>query len=586
MTLGPTVELAPFPAPAEPARRRSFAPAALRAVGVLLVCGVAYALFLGGLRLRHYVFEQTVNIRFVNDARNAMNWGNEVNNEGLFQIYDNDAVGLTPRNLKKLDYPPLRLAIAGRWMAWTKSHFPGPQRPWSAGDYAYIEPMLKLNTVAELISSVFVFMLIRMWRIRWDDANRLPTAAPRAFRGVIPGLIGAAIFWLNPGVLWVSHAWPQWDVWLTPFFLAAVLLACVDAWFAAGMCIAIGACLKGQILLALPTLLLWPIFRMKLDAVLMLIAGVVFTFAAVLFNWLHPSHTAIAWLILFITGAAATVPFVLRLKLKPMWLAACAIAAIPLALPWTSSASWSLRLVPVAMLGALLTSHWLPRRLVPGVYALVIGICVFMTIPLYAASRSWYDVGFEFGTRKFMIVANDGTDNLPGILQETGVLGLSNEGNPNVPVDVPLVGPITFRNLMLSIFALCLLISGIGAAIHSKRNDPRFLVAMVVPWVCMFALLTQLNNRYLIWAAGFSALLAGVGVGMSVLGLILSVISCMGMAQIMYTYNGAYARNFPDTQQMKQYMDTLNPNLGWLVLVIAAVYLYVAVTPSRSTRWA
>jgi hypothetical protein len=586
MTLSPTVEVAPLPAPAEPARRRSFAPAALRTLGVLLVCAAAYALFLAGLRLRHYVFEQSVNIRFVNDARNAMNWGNEVNNEGIFQIYDNDAIGKTPRDFKRLDYPPLRLAIAGKWMAWTKSHFPSPQRPWGAGDYAYIEPMLMLNTVAELISSVFVFMLIRMWRIRWDNANRPPTVAPRAFRGVIPGLIGAAIFWLNPGVLWVSHAWPQWDVWLAPFFLAAVLLACVDAWFAAGMCIAIGACLKGQILLALPTLLLWPIFRMKLDAVLMLIAGLVFTFAAILFNWLHPSRTAIVWLILFITGAAALAPLAFKLKLKPLWLAACAIAAIPLALPWTSSVSGSLRLVPVALLGILAASHWLPRRLVPGVYALVVGICVFMTIPLYGASRSWYDVGFEFGTRKFMIVANDGTDNLPGILQETGILGLSDEGNPNVPVHLPLVGPITFRNLMFSIFALCLLVSGIGAAIHSKRSDPRFLVAMVVPWVCMFALLTQLNNRYLIWAAGFSALLAGISVGLSVLGLMLSVISCMGMAQIMYTYNGTYARSFPDAQQMKQYMDALNPNLGWLVLVIAAIYLYVAVTPSRSTRWA
>jgi hypothetical protein len=110
---------------------------------------------------------------------------------------------------------------------------------------------------------------------------------------------------------------------------------------------------------------------------------------------------------------------------------------------------------------------------------------------------------------------------------------------------------------------------------HERRNDPRFLVALVTPWLCWFALLTQLNNRYLIWAAGFSGLLVGVSWGMTLLGVITSVIGWLAINDILHWSGG-----HPQTTRM---LNVINSQMIWPILLLAAIYLYMAVAP-RSRR--
>ena len=47
------------------------------------------------------------------------------------------------------------------------------------------------------------------------------------------------LLWLNFAVLIDAHAWPQWDVWLLPFFLGAMWAASTRRWMLAGFVFAL-----------------------------------------------------------------------------------------------------------------------------------------------------------------------------------------------------------------------------------------------------------------------------------------------------------------------------------------------------------
>src|SRR5262249_42525590 len=202
----------------------------LRITGIVILVLIAGLMLWRGLTLRKQAWDETQGVRFQGDVSNGFNWGMTAYRTGLFVMYD----GLA-RGQGSFDYPPLRLAMVRCWAAWAQQYYP-QYRSW-ANDYDLTYWMLRWNTIAELISSILVFLIIRHWRIRMDDARRDPIKQPRPFRGAIAGLIGAAMMWFNPAVVWDGHCWPQWDVWLVPFFLGAVLLASLDWWFPAGACI-------------------------------------------------------------------------------------------------------------------------------------------------------------------------------------------------------------------------------------------------------------------------------------------------------------------------------------------------------------
>ncbi len=88
---------------------------------------------------------------------------------------------------------------------------------------------------------------------RW---GRVVSAGWQALTGIrARALLAAALVWFNPAVILNAHCWPQWDVWVLPFFMLAVLAALRSHYLTSGMLIAVGAMLKGQILLASPVIL-------------------------------------------------------------------------------------------------------------------------------------------------------------------------------------------------------------------------------------------------------------------------------------------------------------------------------------------
>jgi hypothetical protein len=530
----------------------------LLAAVALILC--ALALTAAGLAVRRQQFDRTLALRFADDVSHGFGWGRIARQVGLFHVYDLQAAGRIDNPPNGLDYTPLRLTVMSGWAAWAERHYPDVTS-WR-NDYAFMAPVLGLNIAAEWASAVLAFTLVRHW-VRKAAAARRPLEPPTPCTGTARGLLAAAFLWFNPAVIWDGTCFPQWDIWLAPFFLAAVLLGCTEWWLAAGCCVAVGAFLKGQILLVAPIFLIWPVAQGRLLPAARFAAGFVLAAAVIALPWMQPPAAGLWWLGFTALGIGLTAFLALDRRIPVRWPLAAAALGAAFAWPF-GAAAVPLRALPPVLVVATVLTRVLPRKSSEALGAFAAGLLLFLLMPLFDASRAWYDVGFEFGTRKMMWMATQDTFNLPWLLE----FSFRWSDDPTVPVHLPLLGAVSFRALMFGLYGACLLACGIGAAVHQRRSDPRFLVAMVAPWLCWFVLLPQLNNRYMVWAAGFSALFVGVDVGLTLLGLIVSVIGWAGIAVILCWQGGDRA--------LALLVRPLAPHLGWALMVCAAVYLWSA----------
>jgi hypothetical protein len=133
----------------------------------------------------------------------------------------------------------------------------------------------------------------------------------------------------------------------------------------------------------------------------------------------------------------------------------------------------------------------------------------------------------------------------------------------------------SLRAVLTCAYGACLLAAGIGAAIQWRRRSNRFLLAMVTPWVLFFALLPYLNNRYLLWAAACFPLLIPVGLGITLLGALLCLACCAMLLEIMTRYNGN------SNQTLASITHGMYPGLGYVVLLIAAIFLFNCLVVTR-----
>jgi hypothetical protein len=488
-----------------------------------LLIAAAVAALIYGIRLRRDIFFRTAGVHFQGDVRSAWRWGDAATRYGLLEFYELNRQQQIPEVNRLNDYTPLRLAMATAWTRWTYRHFPGVE-DWR-DDYDFTWPMLTANTVAEALSGVLVFLLIWVW-------VRRASIEPSNFTGIAQASLGTLLFWFNPAVLWDGHCWPQWDVWLVPFFIGAVLLASVDWWFMAGASLVVGAFLKGQLLLGAPVLLVWPLVSGRFGALLRMISGGALMTALLALPWMLLSTGAIVWCICVTLAVVVS----------------CAL------LKWYRR-DFAL-MVPLA--------------------ALMVAIGVFLSIPMLGASDAWFTVGFKHGTEKFatMMVGN-GAYNVPRML----IVYDRWPKDPTQLVKLPgMASQLRFDYVMRAVYGLVVLICGIGAAWQARRRDARFLSAMVAPWVCFPLLLTQMHGRYLVWGAAMSALLAALGVGPALLGLLVSLIALMGIVQNQYLFVPDYD---PETLRSIQALD---PHIGWATLLVAAILVYLAVTPGHLMR--
>jgi hypothetical protein len=559
---------------------------------VLLVLTALLASSAGwaGVRLRDWWWDATESMRFRGDINNGFRWGLRVirngqelhpglNDDsgrvtwrqffaGYVSLYNRDLIGQNAGTGWTLDYAPLRLLAMSLWV---KSIL--AQNPYATTwQHDNVWPLLWFNTICELASAVLMFFLVRLWVARSRDR------AGTDVRAWACGLVAALLVWFNPAVLMDAHGWPQWDVWCVPFFIGAVLCCSLDWWLTAGALIAIGAMLKGQVLLAAPVLLLWPVFRLQIGAALRLVIGASLATAIIGAPWIVGRPLAWVWIAGVALAAVIAYPWRLSNSLgRAKW--ALPVAALALVVwPWCRPGVWMWSFVGVLLAAAVVVvPRLIEPRARPHVYAGLLTVTMAFAFMLFNGSLAWFEVGVTRAATHFDWMAGNSVGNLPAIMGQK--YGWSVEQPAwtipplplfhNSPIDVSL------DTVLSTAFGVATLLCAIGAARHSRTRDVRFLIAIAAPWVIFFAILPRMHERYLVWAAAITAAGVGVGVGMTLLHL---VVTALALAQICHTM---FKRDPGLWPTCKSIVDGLYPEIGWLVLLLAGVYLYMSLAPSR-----
>lgn len=502
----------------------------------ILLALVLLALLAGGIALRHYAWRETTHLRFQRDIANGFYWGSQTLTEGrrLSPGEEGDSwstlargyLGLYERVQKEayennyyLDYPPLRLLVMSIWAKEVRAKFPGAED----GTPEYVEPLLRVNLCAELVTALGIFLLVRLGVRRASGVtdSGLLHRLPAVERGWVCGLVAASVAWLEPSLILDAHAWPQWDCWILPFYLFAALAALTRRWFWCGCLLAAGGMLKGQLLFVAPFFVFWPLWQKRRARAGQVLAGFTATAALVVSPWLL--QTPAAWAAVGASAVAFAVFFNRRLS-RHAW-------------AWTAG---------------------------------ITGIVAFTVGAIGGGSFAWLRIGFLYGSERYPYLFISSCYNLPSLLSFWDL-------SLKAPFWSPQLGPFhfvvtlqwTLRIVYLGVLALCAL----GAARHARARDPRLLIAVITPWLLMFALLAQMHERYLLWGAVLSAVALGVSLRLSVIHFVFSIMSATMITQVLLM-----DKKLGPTLSTIDFLERMRPVASGLLLVCVAIYFREAIS--------
>jgi len=314
-----------------------------------------------------------------------------------------------------------------------------------------------------------------------------------------------------------AHGWPQWDVWILPFYLLAALAALRDRWFSWGCLVAAGDMFKGQLLFVTPFFVFWPLWQKRWLNARRVLAGFTATAALIVSPWLLRTPSACAVLAAI---AGISFLFVLRFKLPD--------------------------------LGA-----WV---------AGVLGCAAFLIGVFTGGSFAWLQLGFVYGSEHYPYLFISSCYNLASLLAEAGWSLKDSVFSAQLgSLHFDLTLQWALRLLYLIAVALC----ARGAARHLRNRDPRVLIAIAAPWLLMFAVLGQMHERYLVWGAVVSAVALGVNIRLSVVHFIISAASTAMIVHVMLI-----DKKLDPTLRVIDVLHGIRPYASVLVLVCVALYFW------------
>lgn len=604
---------------------------------ILLGLTLATLALLAGLNLRSYTFTTTAPVRYRGDIGNGLHQGARVLRNTNLPLEKGKLIPLPavltawvhtydslyanePLDQYSLDYTPLRLLVMTLWTR----HVWFERGQTYAYDDSMTAPLMHFNSALMVLAALATFLLTRLWLRKSQLAARPPPTLRNSYltrRSLLPdllarhrswfvGLIAAALVWFNAACLIDAHAFPQWDVWVLPFYLFACYFASRDNWFTAGVCLVLGAMLKGQVLLVAPVLVAWPILQLRPGATLRLLTGLSAGIALVTFPWLLRSGNALTWIILSLLAAliltfARTLSFRRARAPYPRLLAASVLTPtilffwLALTYPALRSPAplWTAILLTAAPLA--ITSLLLhPRRALPFVLTAILSVGTLLSAARYGGSLSWYEIGFKYPTEHYLHPAMGPTANLPAILNQRYRWNLRDpltfapgpDRRPPTPTPAtktpatPTLSPpapraparpfFTLQSFLRTLYFLLIAPIALMLPHHAKRSSPKVLLCLAAPWVLMFAFVPQMHERYLVWGAAATATCIAVSTGYLFLHLATTAIAFACIAtQIL----GTNALWWPLADRI---IFPLTPDLGWAATLLALIYLIACLTPS------
>lgn len=560
-----------------------------------LVIWIAALAVVAGVELRRAVFVATVDVRFEGDIHNAFRQGSEVYAAAQREVAVDaapslgqvvraylqryDVVAQRGEGRYGLDYPPARLLVMSLWAYHVRTQRPDAQS-WSDAD---LFPLLTFNTWIVGLGCVAVFLLVRHWRARGCTATEVtaPLEEERARPLWVP-LGCALLLWFNLAVLVNAHMWPQWDVWPVAFYLWAVYFGSRGWWFTAGATIALGCMFKGQLLIVTPVLILWPLLRGQLGAVVRQLVGFGFAMAVMTSMWVYGGPIHGWWLTgLALVGLAVAVLRHLgrsgrRLTLRHpavTWgligFGVMAITALVLMAWWVSEApvdlTWGVLLVLVMLLPMVFV-----RQVPLGVWAAgVFTAAMFLGGLMFGGSFNWLEVGFVHGSDQYQGMYIGHAYNLASLMQDSYGWRLQHQ--------VEWLGGIEVKAALKYLFAALSALVGLAAAVQSRRMSPRMLLVLTAPWLLMFAVLAQMHERYLLYAAAVSAIAAGYSCGFMLLHLFISAVA----SALMWRQQRGNAEYWPELHRL---IIGFTPGMAWAVLLASLIVLYASLAVGDRRR--
>jgi hypothetical protein len=569
---------------------------------------------LAGISARRWVWDFTGPVRFAGDMQRNFLYGSRAQTEGYLNIYENVYANRVPGDYD-IDYPPLRLLTFYLWIR-ILNHQHIDVSEWNPS-YEFNAPLLDFNTCTEAASTIAVFLIIRRWtRAPCPHAGSelLPRAGSRGagfettsnWESWSRSAFGALLVWFSPAGMVDGHGWATYDVWIPPYFLCTILLLSCDYWLAAGIVLGIGAMFKGQMLLVAPIFLIYPLLAGQPLRALRLLAGFIILTAAVAAPFILSNEVgetgvrivhsaAIAWIAcVAIAGAlphlwrlprvAALSKIVRRFLLAGLFELAALLALWPVVLRGNHSL-WPIMFCGVALYLAaawFLRGRWFALLTISATAA-----SVFASMALFASSPAWWTVGFRYGSEKFFHLIQGPNVNLAALLQWRYNWRELTDLAVTLPAHLVFHWPaqsidLTNRQFLLALYFVGLALCSIAAAVHWRRRDTRFLVAVSTIWLMFYCLLPQMIVRYLLFGATVAAITVAESFGLGLIAFFLSLVAAIGTLQTMAHANDwSNSPNADVWTQLVTFFNQTIPSIAWAVLMASAVFLCVSLNLKR-----
>jgi hypothetical protein len=251
-------------------------------------------------------------------------------------------------------------------------------------------------------------------------------------------------------------------------------------------------------------------------------------------------------------------------------------------------------------------TRWLRPRGIPFVAAGALGGSMLLCMSVFHGSSGWYDCGIRFGTIHWPTLAVGKTDNLPGILREhygwaddLQATGITLPAHSIFSLWSEHDLEVSEGALLRGIFAVLLAMTAIGVGLQARRRDPRLLIAIVTPWLLFFCFLPEIHERYLLFAASLSCVCCGISTGMTLLGVLLSLVTATMTVHQMLAgasrtnlrlLGDVLNRQFPALfdrqagQLLLRIADGTHPDLGFAVVLIGLIFLYFTLALRRTSQ--
>jgi hypothetical protein len=216
------------------------------------------------------------------------------------------------------------------------------------------------------------------------------------------------------------------------------------------------------------------------------------------------------------------------------------------------------------------------RWLVPATAVVATWLCCH----LFGGSLAWAKVGLLYGADKFKMLEIGGASTLASILQNSyGWRG------DHPAVTLPWLDlTLTIEALLSTIYAALLVVSAWAMASTERGNDRRFLLAVALPWLVYFAVAPRMHERYLLWGALAACLAAAHGPGMTLLAVFFTLCSTtMSLFQILGGGPRKFLADVSPTlgRSLLGFARGTYPGIGWAILLVTAIWLYVCLVPRR-----